>query len=181
MDKIFVLIYENMNLAINIFGVVILVLIVKNAVNLSIHKKQIEEAVQRKNTRSYFNKRTKSVEDRDESEAVTPDTIREYEKKFNKYRSGYSVLAQIIPIFPLLGILGTVSGLINMADNGNIAANESMAQAMYTTFFGLIWTIGLKILIAITSSRFIDDADIILDDYDKKVNNSYILKNIIDE
>ena len=74
----------------------------------------------RKNKETYLNAATGEVEEREKSEAVTPDTIRDYEKSFNEVVSGYNACTQFIPLFPLLGILGTVSGLVIQLKAQNI-------------------------------------------------------------
>ena len=56
----------------------------------------------------------------------------------------------------------------------------SLDTALYSTFFGLIWTIVLKGFVALGPSKAIQDTEIVLDDYDKKINNSYMQRNIVD-
>ncbi|MBO4514272.1 MAG: MotA/TolQ/ExbB proton channel family protein, partial [Lachnospiraceae bacterium] len=115
------------------------------------------------------------------SEAVTPDTIRDYEKSFNEVVSGYNACTQFIPLFPLLGILGTVSGLVEQLKAQNLDEMfKSLDVALTSTFWGLIVTIILKIF-ATVSAKLIEDTEIVLDDYDKKFDNSVKLGNITSE
>lgn len=73
-------------------------------------------------------------------EALEMEIIRQ-EKKMNK---GLIILSTIISVAPLLGILGTVTGIIysfNVLGSGSIGApkvvTEGIAQALLTTAFGL--------------------------------------------
>lgn len=170
-----------MNWIINVIGGVVTILLVGNYISLRANRSQIEEATNRKVTNTFLNKKTMETHDEEAAGAVTPDTIRLYEKKFNRVCSFYNAISQIIPIFPLFGILGTVAGLISlMKDQGVEAMTGSLDTALYSTFFGLVWTILLKAFVAIGPSKAIQDTEIILDDYDKKVNNSYMQGNIVD-
>lgn len=69
-------------------------------------------------------------------------------EKFNKIRLSYSMFEQFVPVFPLLGILGTVAGLIKQLGNVD-QMREALSLSMSTTFWGLIAAIGLKLIDAI--------------------------------
>lgn len=162
-------------------GVVVLFFLIKNYIKLYNKKSFIHDAMNRKNKESYLNTATGEVEEREVSEAVTPDTIRDYEKSFNEVVSGYNACTQFIPLFPLLGILGTVSGLVLQLKANNIEDMfSSLDVALTSTFWGLIATIILKIF-ATVSAKLIEDTEIVLDDYDKKLDNSVKLGNITSE
>ncbi len=62
---------------------------------------------------------------------------------FNKTQQRYIIFEQLIPIFPLLGILGTVAGLIQQLDDIEQMRN-ALTMSMSTTFWGLIAAIILK-------------------------------------
>lgn len=73
------------------------------------------------------------------------DKLEEYKKKYFETYANYVSVSQMIALFPLMGILGTVVGLIL---GGEIADIESITSglktAMWTTFAGLLASIILK-------------------------------------
>jgi biopolymer transport protein ExbB/TolQ len=170
-----------MNWIIILGGVAVLFFLIKNYIKLYNKKSFIHDAMNRKNKESYLNTATGEVEEREKSEAVTPDTIRDYERSFNEVVSGYNACTQFIPLFPLLGILGTVSGLVSQLQSQNLEEMfGSLHVALSSTYYGLIVTILLKIF-ATVSAKLIEDTEIVLDDYDKKFDNSVKLGNITSE
>lgn len=155
-----------------LFGLAVAVLLLRNGIALSNQKGRIEEALKRRNHVYTLNAASKEMEENeDESASITPDTIRKYETEFNKKCSWHGVLVQCIPVFPLLGILGTVAGLmLQLQAEGMDAVMQSLDVALETTFWGLIFAIILKIIEAVFPARVISDVEVMLDDFDKKLN-----------
>ncbi|MCR5788285.1 MAG: MotA/TolQ/ExbB proton channel family protein [Lachnospiraceae bacterium] len=173
---------QPINLIINIFGIVMLVLLTANAAGLTSHKRRITDAMEGRRIRSTIKRGTLEVEDDELPDTVTPDTIRFYETDFNRDYSKYNVYAQLIPIFPLLGILGTVWGLVRQLVSGDIELMlASLNIALWSTLFGLIWAILLKFLAVICNARLVSDVEILLSDYEKKLTNAVRFNNIKDE
>ena len=171
---------DSINLVILLFGIVLTALLFYNGSKLSSHKSRIDEAVSRKNKKWAVNPVDGTVMDEDDVDAaITPDTIRKYERDFNKDCALHNVFSQLIPIFPLMGILGTVAGLmleVNSQDiNGMMA---SMDTALSSTFFGLIFAILLKFVDAIFPSRIIEDVDVMLEDYSKKLDLAEMIQKL---
>jgi len=79
---------------------------------------------------------------------------------FNSAYAGYVVYSQWIALFPLLGILGTVLGLILSGDFYDVEALVGgLSGALWTTFWGLICSIVLKFFDAIGPGRRINEID----------------------
>ena len=172
MTDVLQVIKENINLVILLFGALLTALLLFNGSKLSSHKSRIEEAVSRRNKKWAVNPIDGAVIDEDDEDAsITPDTIRQYERDFNKDCAMHNVFSQLIPVFPLMGILGTVAGLMletNAADIEGMMA--SVDTALSSTFFGLVFAILLKIIDAVFPSTIIEDVEVMLDDYSKKID-----------
>ena len=166
-----------------LFGIAVAALLLWNGIDLSNQKSRIEEALKRKNNTYTLNAVSKEMEENeDEAAAITPDTIRKYENAFNTKCSWHGVLVQCIPVFPLLGILGTVAGLMLQVQGGGIEAMmTSLNTALDTTFWGLIFAILLKVIEAVFPSRVIYDVEVMLDDFDKKLNMAELFKKSQEE
>ena len=175
-NKIFEFIESHIIAFIIVFGIIVAVLMFRNYIELQNQNNYIRSLMNWKNTKTFVNKNTGEVEDIKNEEMITPDTVRELELKFNKERSMHEVCAQLIPIFPLLGILGTVAGLIGKS--GGAISQDALQLAMVSTFWGLVFSIILKFLDACFSARIISDMEIIFDNYEKKLNNALKLGNI---
>ena len=76
MNSVLSFLSSSMNAIIVIGGIVLLVLLIGNYASLNSHYRQIKAVLSWKNTKSVINKTTHEIEDKDESEKVTPDTIR---------------------------------------------------------------------------------------------------------
>lgn len=155
-----------------LFGLIVVILLLANGVSLSNQKNKIAEALNRKNKIYKLNSALEEMEEADDGNfSITPDTIRKYEVIFNKKCSWHGVLVQFISIFPLLGILGTVAGLMLEIQSSDIAGMmSSLDIALTTTLFGLIFAIVLKFIEAVFPSRVIYEVEVMLDDFDKKLN-----------
>ena len=171
---------DYINLIILLSGIVLTAFIFYNGSKLSSHKSRIDEAVSRKNKKWAVNPVDGTVMDEDDVDAaITPDTIRKYERDFNKDCALHNVFSQLIPIFPLMGILGTVAGLMLEVNSQDInGMMESVYAALSSTFFGLIFAILLKFVDAIFPSRIIEDVDVMLEDYSKKLDLAEMIQKL---
>ncbi len=163
-------------------GIVTAILLVGNGLQLSSKKSRIADALEQKNKKyTYINnfKDFEETEEDDEKTRTKPDAIREYENEFNKVCSWHNVWIQFIPIFPLLGILGTVAGLMLELQSNDIAGMmSSLDVAMGTTVLGLVFAIILKFVEAIFPSRIIYEVEVMLNNYDKKRSLAELSQNI---
>jgi biopolymer transport protein ExbB/TolQ len=151
-------------------------IILKN--KLSRKKDLIEDAVSRKNKKYVINSNTQTVDSFDDSNiSITPDTIRKHEKEFNSFCTGHALLIQLITILPLLGILGTVAGI--MLELNNTSDTEKMLSSLYlalsSTLYGLLASIFLKVYDSLNSSKIINDTEVLLEDYNNKLNLSKVM------
>jgi len=90
-------------------------------------------------------------------------------KEYNELISAYATWVQMIPIFPLLGILGTVSGLIVQVQAADAAAiYESLHVALSSTLYGLIAAIILKIVEVALVQKHINMIESMFSDYEIK-------------
>ncbi len=160
------------NVVIVCLGLALLIAMYKNYTVLSRHKNQISELITRQNKKYRTNQDTRELEEIDDEDfSVTPDTIRKHENDFDRSNSWHNVFTQLIPVFPLMGVLGTVWGLIQQVGADSIEKMlASLSTAMSTTFSGLIFAIGLKIFDAFWPSKAVNDVDIMLEDYYKKLD-----------
>ncbi len=182
MNGILNFLQKNMNVMIILIGILIAVLLIVNAVQLAHQRTRIQDALNWKKRSMSINKKTRELQEHEEAENITPETIHTYEKEFNKVCSGYNVLAQFIPVFPLLGILGTVSGLMLQVSSQDIASmTDSLDLALGSTWWGLVFAIFLKVLVAVTSNRIIEDVEILLEDYDKIYSDLVTKRSITEE
>ena len=75
----------------------------------------------------------------------------------------------MIPIFPLLGILGTVAGLILQVMTSDASAiYAALHLALSSTLYGLIAAIVLKIVEASIVQKHINEIDAMFSDYEIK-------------
>jgi len=99
-------------------------------------------------------------------DAYTWEETLEYKEEFNKIQLLYSTFGQFVPIFPLLGILGTVAGLIQQLDNID-QMRDALAVSMSTTFLGLIAAIVLKFADAILVSKTVNKMELYFDNFEQ--------------
>ena len=160
-----------LSIFITVAGIVVLIAMIGNYIKIANEKDNIEKLLKRRNRRYNSNHDTGELEEVDDTDAaVTPDTIRAAEKTFNFVCSKHNAIAQLIPVFPLMGVFGTVWGLMKQANHDNIENMlSSLDIALGTTILGLSFAIIMKIFDALCSSRAISDTEVLLDDFDKKM------------
>ena len=97
----------------------------------------------------------------------------------------YDIISILIPLFPLFGILGTVSGLIaEIASNGSSEAIiSSLNVALTSTLMGLIAAIILKLIESLGSQNEISQIENQLEDYSLKYedNNQIVTDEATEE
>lgn len=91
----------------------------------------------------------------------------DYMRRLDAIELSYSMYAQFVPIFPLLGLLGTVSGLIMQIDNLDMI-KEALGVSLGTTFLGLIVAICLRAVDAIWVSKKLSATRLQFDQFEKR-------------
>lgn len=183
MTRVLYFIQNNINVVIFVFGIVVSLGLLWNGLVLSGKKSRIEEMLDRNPGKYYKNLLTRElIEKEDTDAAVKPDDIRKLETQFNGACAIHGVLVQLIPIFPLFGILGTVAGLMLEVQAGDISAvMASLSTALTSTLWGLIFAIVLKLLEAVFPSRVINSVDVMLDDFYRKMNMAEMFRDFTNE
>ncbi len=88
------------------------------------------------------------------------DKLENNRELFNTVYAEYVAWTQLITLFPMLGILGTVMGLIFGGSLNNIDQLVSgLGMALWTTLLGLLFAIGLKAYDSISLGRLINNID----------------------
>ncbi len=99
---------------------------------------------------------------------VESDDINKLKKDYDEICIEYNTCQQLIPIFPSLGILGTVLGLMVQLDaKGVEEMTSAIALALSTTLLALIATIILKLYVANSVSKVLYKCDVRYRDYDR--------------
>lgn len=97
------------------------------------------------------------------------DSIRE---EYNEQGTKYTIWSQMISIFPLLGLLGTVYGLMpglaEINNNDMSVLYGAMSTALISTFLGLIASIILKIYVSFGPDKTISDIENVFQENDRR-------------
>lgn len=161
-----------LNLVIIIFGVFVLVEILNKQGKLSEIRQGLEALRNRR--------RDKISVDADNrvfrtsvSEPVSFDEIIALRKKYDEISPKYYTYVQLISIFPLLGLVGTVMSLIPGIDVNNMEGIASqLGLALTSTLLGLIVSIVLKLIVAFGTSRQVEAIENNLEQLDRELNNA---------
>lgn len=135
-------------------------------------KKTKEEAMVDKNGNLTVVSSTKL--DKEQHESIRND--------FEKQSVEYTMFVGFISILPLLGLLGTVWGLIpglSAAQDGNMEKlYSSLSTALTSTFTGLIGTILLKFYVSVWPEKLINRIDMLFEQIDRRTDNAIEMKRI---
>ena len=152
---------DYINLIICSFGIGILMWMFIMYGKLSSHKKSLEELLDSKTVESRMNQETEKQEIVEISKEVRPEDVYKKESQYRSTLAWNNIILQLIPVFPLLGILGTVAALMTMMGGEDAAATmmDSLGVALSSTLLGLIASIILKIMISFLNLKCIDDIE----------------------
>ena len=103
-------------------------------------------------------------------------------KEFNKQSVEYTKFVSLISILPLLGLLGTVLGLmpgLSAAKSGNTdELYASLSTALTSTFTGLLGTILLKLYVSTKPEKIANRIEILFEEIDRRTDNALELRKI---
>ena len=159
-------------------AIVVLVAMILISKKLKGLKAEISNAIYGSKGTAFINPKTLALKQRDTAVSKRED-IYPLRKEFNETCSAYLTWAQAIPIFPLLGILGTVAGLIlqvSTQDAGAIYA--ALNTALSSTLWGLIAAIVLKVIEAWLVLGNINAIETYFSDYDMKYKDAMDMREL---
>ena len=167
---------KNLSLFELAFDVIIVIL----AVNIWIHlvkvgkemqdiSKKVDKAY--KDTTGKFKKNSKGNLERTSIEEIEREDYEPLRSDFNKQLIEYSAFVNLISILPLMGLLGTITGLIpgliyvKSGDFDHLYA--SLSTALTSTFVGLVGSIILKWYVSMKIGKIVNKIDIIFAEIDR--------------
>ncbi len=102
--------------------------------------------------------------------------MEETRERFNKENAKYLSRVQLISIFPLLGLLGTVGSLmpgLSAVQNGDFSQlSAALSTALSSTVCGIIVSIVLKFYVSLVVSVTVQGIEDNLDECDRKFSNA---------
>ena len=110
---------------------------------------------------------------------ISNRSINDWKEEFDRLCTRYNTLTELIPVFPLAGIFGTVTGLIGQAGliSRGVAGADSMLDnlgvAMTSTWVALVVTMLLKIYVAASTSKKLYLCDVDYESYVRLKEDSY--------
>ena len=157
-----------------VFNVLIILAGLVIILKLSAEKRILEEGLS-KLRMTFRIKHKKYVTDSEGLPTISSDSGRIDEedvlaqkRSFEEHCAAVDTLVQLIPVFPSMGILGTVVGLMmQISAEGIEGMTGAIATALSSTLFALIMTIILKAYTALKISRIINETDIEFADNDR--------------
>jgi len=126
---------------------------------------------------------TRSLSIRQQNTAVSKreDTY-EKRKEFNLICRKYTTLTQLIPLFPLLGILGTVAGLyLQVSTQDAEAIYSALSLALTSTFLGLLAAIILKAMETFLLTGPVNELDSKFEENEIRYSDAITAKNFSEE
>lgn len=162
-------------------AVIMLLCILHNYTVLKDHFHTISHALNGREVKKKLDSKG-NVTEYERKTAADIDTVHAYENSYNESRAVFETMSQLIPVFPLMGILGTVAGIMSQTTaSDSTAIVGSLNVALSSTFYGLIASIVLKLVITLLNGRIISAVDNMLDAYETTIRTRGILNSIKDE
>ncbi|MDE6004350.1 MAG: MotA/TolQ/ExbB proton channel family protein [Oscillospiraceae bacterium] len=132
--------YDWIILAVGLINIIILIILIIKTWNLNSLLK-LNISANEKNPYAVIKKFF------DESGKIT-----KIEKLRDKENFWYSLFVNVIAIFPLLGMLGTIIALLKLS-SGSENLMQNFYSALTSTFWGMVFAVGFKIIDAFVSAK----------------------------
>lgn len=171
-----------------IFSIVIIVIAFVLFNLLRTQKKKFEEMIEKYKKERNKNKgdaMSQSMTDGNDigisegSAPISMSFMEDYRSEFEEIQAWYNAASQLISVLPMLGILGTVLGLIlQISSVGIDEITDSIGLALITTFWGLFSAIVLKVydsFVGIKSENVQNN----ISKYENKLSNIISKRNML--
>ncbi len=176
MDHLLGFIKGNINLIIVAGGIIVLGFLIWLTVRLSILKLKLLSMQNGKVGNNTVDRNTLAMHKRKEAPSLRGD-MDDMRSEFDRRGSAYLVLSQMIPLFPMFGILGTVAGLMLAVPKEGAGALMGLDIALSSTLWGLITAIVLKLVAAAFPAKLIYDIETMFEDYERKFRDAIDMKS----
>lgn len=166
------------NPLIGAFGVLVLIELIVTANKLKDHTAEVANKLFAMKSQGVKQSRQLDLRQRAMSVSKRED-LYALRKTFDELTGKYTTWAQMIPLFPLLGILGTVAGLLLQVAAADAAAiYDSLGLALSSTLYGLIAAIILKVVESTLVLRQINTLETMYADYELKYQDQRDLNSL---
>ena len=166
------------NIGIIVFGIFVFIMLYRLGLDLDEQNRRFEDCFKIKiNMKDGVFNEDMNLENVTSSTIESKD-INDWKTEYDALCTRYNTLTELIPVFPLAGIFGTVSGLIGMAGSDPSKMLDYLGVAMTSTWFALIITIALKIYVAISTSKKLYMCDVGYESFVRYKEDSYKSGNI---
>lgn len=111
-----------------------------------------------------------------------PDTnwMENYQEEFEENLSNYNAASSLISLMPMLGILGTVYGLIRQVSSIGIEEiTNSIGVALITTFWGMLFAIILKCIDSLLVGKRLDKVQTVINQFETQLTNMNIRSQLV--
>lgn len=161
--------------------VIMAYLIVKLSGKLNTLKQEAAEQLLQVKGGAQINPKTLALRQRNTAIA-SRETSYKLRDTFNECCSHYATVSHLIPLFPLLGILGTVAGLYRQVSTMDAAMiYDALDTALSTTLWGLLAAVILKFAEALFVMKRINEIDAVFESYDIRYQDATLQKDFAEE
>ncbi|MCQ2402017.1 MAG: MotA/TolQ/ExbB proton channel family protein [Lachnospiraceae bacterium] len=161
--------------------IVLLYFMIKIARTLKVKTREISDIYHGKGGKNYVNKKSHTLKQIATAEAKWDD-VNTFKGEYSDICAEYSTCASLVPVFPLLGILGTVAGLILQVETQDVGAIFSaLNTALSSTLYGLLAAIILKAFESFAIASKMNHIDADLENFELIFNTAVAYRRLDEE